>query len=74
MTDPGPLYQMPPDRWGDDPFEDSPVWYQAGGRPLRNAPRPPRPRRALVYVNTTRPDGTPVVFAPGDVLPDWATT
>jgi hypothetical protein len=75
MTDPGPLYQMPPDKWGDDPadLDGNMVWYQAGGRPQRDQPRPPRQPRCRAYLHTTRPDnGVPVVFVPGDTLPAWA--
>jgi hypothetical protein len=69
------LYEMPLNKWGDDPADigDPPVWYQAGGRPQRDQPRPPRPQRCRAYLHTTRPDnGVPVVFVPGDTLPVWA--
>ena len=31
----------------------------------------PAPDRAPGYVHATSPDGEPVVFTPGQVLPDW---
>lgn len=74
MTDPGPLYQMPLDKWGDDASDlfGSMVWYQAGGRPVRDQPRPPRQPRCRAYLHTDTPDGVPVTFIPGDSLPAWA--